>query len=485
MRCQNCGREYEGKFCPDCGTPAEGVLPDTSSEIYVSPYPSESAIVQGNTFTYNNQPVIDKVPWYLQMWFISIVFWAGSLVFGLGIIAGIILFCMRLVKYPKHRKSAIISGVAQIAIIVLITVWAVYDDGKDDRAIQKYLNAGDIDGAKTYVSKNFDASTYQYYAKMADIYESIEDYDSAASTIMDYCSICDLADVGTSVTDRLMKYKPKVSEEIASQIEDLNSKIVEARSTREALEKEAEAAKAEAEQAKADAEAAKAETEQAKADAEAAKAETEQAKADADAAKAETEQAKADANAAIAEAEQSKEAQTSSNANAHNSTTNTSASNTSTQTVTAESNQTSQTTNTIQYYPDEFDNMCYEVTFDDLMRYSDQYEGEYVRMTCNVFNVYNKGEYFGVSYCTPEWDDLYNTYHYFTGSGGKAFIVDCRDKGIILDEFGYNSVKVLDGDTIYVMGKFTGLVDATFFDNPIEMPEIEAYWIEVVGEANQ
>ncbi len=301
MKCQKCGKELseDARFCGECGNTVDD--------------DSNMAKNDSDSKPKNDSVILEKIPWYCQMWFISIVFWLGSFFFCIGPVAAVVLFAIRIIKYPKNRKLAIISGLVQIAIMILSIMCIAYASGAEDRAIKKYLDNNDVSGATNYISEHYSASSYLYYKKTADIYESVGDYDSAARTILDYCSIRDLSTIEEDVTNRLMKYKPNVSSEIALAIEEKNSEIVEAKSDREALEaraeqaeSEAEAAKAEAEQAKADADAAKTETEQAKADAETAKNEAEQAKADADAAKTETEQAKADAENAKNEAEQAK-----------------------------------------------------------------------------------------------------------------------------------------------------------------------------------
>ena len=39
MKCPNCGAEFEGKFCPNCGT-AVNVQPSQAQQEYIAPVPS-------------------------------------------------------------------------------------------------------------------------------------------------------------------------------------------------------------------------------------------------------------------------------------------------------------------------------------------------------------------------------------------------------------------------------------------------------------
>ena len=67
------------------------------------------------------------------MCFISIVFWAGLLLFGLGPIIATILYTIRIAKYSKNRKLAVISGTIQaciqggiLLVLLLFIILAVY-----------------------------------------------------------------------------------------------------------------------------------------------------------------------------------------------------------------------------------------------------------------------------------------------------------------------------------------------------------------------
>ena len=65
----------------------------------------------------------EMIPWWSQMWFISLVLW-GGIFSGYFILEGFfvagILFTIRLVKYPKAERAATLSFGIQIGLFVLI-----------------------------------------------------------------------------------------------------------------------------------------------------------------------------------------------------------------------------------------------------------------------------------------------------------------------------------------------------------------------------
>lgn len=88
MKCKKCGTEYEGIYCPICGTKNTDVAET------------------------------DQVPWYLSLWFIAIV---AVLTCGSGTL---VMMIIRFVKYPAARKSTVIAAVAAVVVgILLILLW--------------------------------------------------------------------------------------------------------------------------------------------------------------------------------------------------------------------------------------------------------------------------------------------------------------------------------------------------------------------------
>ena len=253
MKCPQCGIEIndESKFCGSCGCKID-MNTQSGSSIYVTK-PGEKTNVNANAPLVQPPNVgkpgesseAGKVPFYFQMWFISLVFWVGSFAFGLGPIVAIVLFIIRMIKYPNNRKKALLSAGIQIVLIVAITAWAIWDSGKNDRAINNLLNEGKYAEAIEYVEANYDSTTYGYYTKIAEIYEKQGDFDSAVSSILKYTEIApDITEINDSVISKLKTYKGKISEEKENDVDKRIEEINEAKATKEAAEKKAAEEKA-------------------------------------------------------------------------------------------------------------------------------------------------------------------------------------------------------------------------------------------------
>lgn len=136
MQCSNCGAEFdEGIFCPECGTRyhAENVIALSEADLIPNNKTSIQVGNQDENTTVNRSAcndiqiessVLIKPPFYVQMWFVSIVFWVGS-AFCIGIPVSVALFILRQVKYPQLRRNGWISGGVQIGILVLILIMAL------------------------------------------------------------------------------------------------------------------------------------------------------------------------------------------------------------------------------------------------------------------------------------------------------------------------------------------------------------------------
>ena len=255
MKCPQCGDEINdnSKFCGSCGCKIDvNAQTDISVDfanlnekgnILPSSNDTQASLGEARISGENGKNV--KVPFYFQMWFIALVVWGGSFVFCLGPITAIVLFVLRLVKYPNNRKTALISAGIQIALVFSITAWAVWDSGKDDRAINNLLNEGKYTEAIEYVETNFDSTSYEYYKRIAEIYEKQGDYDSAASYVLKYTEIVsDIADINDNVVSKLKTYKGKITNENEQTIDERIDDIAKAKEEKEATEKKAAEEKA-------------------------------------------------------------------------------------------------------------------------------------------------------------------------------------------------------------------------------------------------
>ena len=248
MKCPQCGSEINenSKLCDLCGHKIDMNIQSDNS-IYGTKFPEK---INDNLATQTTEKFDaskpdksignGKIPFYFRMWFISLIFWSLSFVFGLGAIVATILFVIRMVKYPNFRKKALISAGIQIAFIVAITVWSVSESGKNDRAINKLLDEGKYAEAIEYVEINYDSTEYGYYAKLAEIYEKQGDYDSAVSYILKYTEIMpDITEINDNVISKLKLYKGKISSDNENAVRNRIDEIIKAKAAKEAAEKKA------------------------------------------------------------------------------------------------------------------------------------------------------------------------------------------------------------------------------------------------------
>ena len=248
MKCPQCGSEINenSKLCDLCGHKIDMNIQSDNS-IYDTKFPEK---INDNLATQTTEKFDaskpdksignGKIPFYFRMWFISLIFWSLSFVFGLGAIVATILFVIRMVKYPNFRKKALISAGIQIAFIVAITVWSVSESGKNDRAINKLLDEGKYAEAIEYVEINYDSTEYGYYAKLAEIYEKQGDYDSAVSYILKYTEIMpDITEINDNVISKLKLYKGKISSDNENAVRNRIDEIIKAKAEKEAAEKKA------------------------------------------------------------------------------------------------------------------------------------------------------------------------------------------------------------------------------------------------------
>ena len=97
----------------------------------------------------------------------------------------------------------------------------IYYLGANDRAINKYFLAKDMDGALAYVEEHYNPALYSYYARKADIYSYFGEFDSGAESILEYCDKTDLAAIDNNAVQMLQYFQPKVSEGVAGRMDDI------------------------------------------------------------------------------------------------------------------------------------------------------------------------------------------------------------------------------------------------------------------------
>ncbi|MBE5825242.1 MAG: zinc ribbon domain-containing protein [Butyrivibrio sp.] len=479
MKCPKCGAENPDNtnFCTNCGNSLSVAEPKKETK---------------------------KLPFFLHNWFMSLVFW-GSM--GFLFLVVLILFIIRMVKYPEHRKNALICLGVQAGALILIGAIGAYYGGADDRAINKYLKNSDYAGAIEYIENNIDYGSESYYEKRAYVYGEQKDYDAATNEIVTYIeNKDDLTKVYSGTIDLLDKYSANASSESKTKAETAKASVTKA--------KEDAAAKAKAEKEakeKAEAEAkAKAEAE-AKEKAEAEAREKEEAEAKKQAEKEAKEKEKQEAEAkkkAEKEAKEKEEAEAKAKAEAEAKAKEQAENDKKTYGITRDEfaevlfsyGDPGDTTDadidewfeewksdpqhwgwvknasgkwTIPLSESEIQAQAVNFTYKDLMRYPDQYEGIYVAK-----KFYLRGKVEGTN----------NKYGAYTV--GEYNLPDYDSDFIIIDNRTDKSMKLLEGDIGIIYGVFKGINSTDYYQSNaltdkkvyIEIPEIDMMYFELIEE---
>ncbi len=478
MKCPYCGAELENtaKKCPYCDAEIETNQTE-NAKVENAPTSASSEIGGMNNVKSNKTDKVDKpdkVPFFFQMWFILLVtFFSFAILF----VPGIVLFIVRLVKYPKHRKPAIISFACFWGALFIFSAVADYIADADERKVHSFIKNEQYQEAMDYVDANMDATTYYYYSAKADIYEAQNDYTNASKQLINYVtSLSDKSTVGSDAQDRLLKYKDKVSESVQVEIDSAISDINVAKAQKEKDKKEKEELKQKAKQAQDEADKAKKEAKQAKADKEkaesdAAKANSEKEKAQSEAAKATSDKEKAESEAAKAISEKEK-AETEAKAKAEETKSQKDNSNKDSNNSGGSKNANKEDAgNSVSKVSKDtiLTNANHDFSYKNVMRYRDSYLGDYVVLTMKVGNVVQNTD-----------NRQYIATIVELGDGGLSY--DWDERFVIENKKYDKSLTWVAGDIITVYGKYSGIAtfgktnDYTDKEVSTEIPTIDVYY---------
>lgn len=138
MRCKHCGFEFEGKFCPECGTKAEAETTTASQSMQQQPDASQQVPPVLNAKPVGNREKKPKKPIYKRMWFICIV-----MLLVLGVVASVtankkektdwsaVILKEAIPQFPSNHGSILINSEEELCVSL---------EKVTDEQYNKYLN---------------------------------------------------------------------------------------------------------------------------------------------------------------------------------------------------------------------------------------------------------------------------------------------------------------------------------------------------------
>lgn len=115
-KCFNCGTEFEGSFCPDCGIPANNSTTETTPAPAPNPQPFTPPPVYNN-INVNTNETTSTAGWFG---------WQALIAF-LGIIGIIILLCTTRDESAKnYAKASLIWCVIALVLLVIVIALGIF-----------------------------------------------------------------------------------------------------------------------------------------------------------------------------------------------------------------------------------------------------------------------------------------------------------------------------------------------------------------------
>ena len=158
MRCKHCGFEFEGKFCPECGTKAEAETTTASQSMQQQPDASQQVPPVLNAKPVGNREKKPKKPIYKRMWFSCIV-----MLLVLGVVASVtankkektdwsaVILKEAIPQFPSNHGNILINSEEELCVSL---------EKVTDEQYNKYLNQCMEQGFIVDTKK----STYSYDA---------------------------------------------------------------------------------------------------------------------------------------------------------------------------------------------------------------------------------------------------------------------------------------------------------------------------------
>lgn len=124
MFCSQCSAQFEGQFCPNCGTKA--IISINENKSY-APVPNQSSKYTETSPT--NIPVKKGVFHYIKMffwWYLCVSFIiSGIAVLGIRVVSGALWFIGGIIICPELFKNYS-TGIRFIISVILFSVGAVF-----------------------------------------------------------------------------------------------------------------------------------------------------------------------------------------------------------------------------------------------------------------------------------------------------------------------------------------------------------------------
>ena len=161
-----------------------------------------------------------KIPFYLSIWFIVIVYMLTYCLFG---IPGVILAIVRVVKYKEKRTGGIIVLAITLTFSVTLLLACIFVVWEENR-IPNLIEKGKYEEAQELLEEKIKTQGYwSDYENYALLYSKQGDYDKAVDVLFQYYDNHELADISESNVKVLDEYYDSVNKNTQERIDEFRS----------------------------------------------------------------------------------------------------------------------------------------------------------------------------------------------------------------------------------------------------------------------